>query len=263
MTSALCLSLAAIVPVFLAARDELALTILFDNNPTERDLEAEWGFSCLITGAEKVILFDCGGDGAVLMRNMKKLRVDPQSIDIVVLSHAHGDHTGGLGAVLQRHPRVTVYLLQSFPRRIKDQVTQAGATLREVREPIEICRDVYSTGEQGFAIKEQALAIRTRQGTVVVTGCAHPGIVKIVRRAQTVVPGDVHLALGGFHLCSASRSRISKIVSQLRELGLHKAAPCHCSGQTARELFAQAYGHDYISVGVGSTIRLEPRSERD
>jgi 7,8-dihydropterin-6-yl-methyl-4-(beta-D-ribofuranosyl)aminobenzene 5'-phosphate synthase len=99
--------------------------------------------------------------------------------------------------------------------------------------------------------------IETARGLVVITGCAHPGVVNIVRRAKELTGGEVHLVLGGFHLGGASETRIASIVGAFQQLGVQKVAPCHCSGDVARRLFGETYGEDFIPAGVGS--RLEVR----
>ena len=91
------------VTPFAVAKD-LTLTIVYDNNPCNEELETRWGFSCLVEGLEETILFDVGGEGAVLLRNMKKLGIDIDTIDIVVLSHIHYDHIGGLSTLLEEKP---------------------------------------------------------------------------------------------------------------------------------------------------------------
>ncbi|KYH38709.1 MAG: hypothetical protein AYL28_002660 [Candidatus Bathyarchaeota archaeon B23] len=77
------------------------LIILYDNNPYDPRLEISWGFSCLLNLNQTTILFDTGGDGRLLLNNMKRLGIDPREVDIIVLSHIHGDHVGGLNAVLE------------------------------------------------------------------------------------------------------------------------------------------------------------------
>ncbi len=239
----------------------LTITILYDNNEYDERLETAWGFACLVEGPEKTILFDTGGDSAMLLRNMHTLGLDPRDVDVVVISHIHGDHVGGLAGFLEENHAVTVYLPQSFPESIKDGTKGAGAELIEVSsqkvEPVEICEHVYSTGELGDWIKEQALVIETARGLVVITGCAHPGVVNIVRRAKELTGGEVYLVLGGFHLGSVSAAEIATIVEDFQELGVQKAAPCHCSGDVARRLFEETYGEDFVPAGVGS--RLEVR----
>jgi 7,8-dihydropterin-6-yl-methyl-4-(beta-D-ribofuranosyl)aminobenzene 5'-phosphate synthase len=98
---------------------------------------------------------------------------------------------------------------RSLPQSVKDPVRIAGARLADVHKPIRICEDVYSTGELGTFIKEESLIIKTSKGLVVITGCAHPGIVNIVKRAKEMLKSDVYLVLGGFHLCWMSLSKVN------------------------------------------------------
>jgi len=133
--------------------NDLTLTIVYDNNPYRKNLETRWGFSCYVKGTEKTILFDVGGEGSILLANMRKLGIDPNTVDIIVLSHIHYDHIGGLSDFLKANSQVTVLLPRSLPRSVKDIVKKAGAKLVEVHKQIKICKDVYSTGELGGFIK--------------------------------------------------------------------------------------------------------------
>lgn len=236
---------------------DLNLTIVYDNNPYDKELETRWGFSCLVEGAEKTILFDVGGEGDVLLKNMKKLKIDPKEVDVIVLSHIHHDHIGGLSDFLEKNPKITVYLPESFPKKVKKDVKKMGAKLVEVKKPIKICEDVYSTGELGGWIKEQSLIIKTTKGLVVITGCAHPGVVNIVKKAKKMHKSDLFLVLGGFHLNSMNRKQIKEIVNEIKKGKVMKVAPCHCSGDLARELFEKEYKENFIGVGVGKKIKVE------
>lgn len=235
----------------------LILTIVYDNYSFASELKTAWGFSCLVEGMEKTILFDTGGDGKILLSNMQKLGITPGKIDIVVLSHIHGDHTGGLSSFLTSNPRVSVYLPQSFPESFKKAIREVGAEVIEVKEPLKICDNVYSTGEMGMWIKEESLIIKTATGLVVITGCAHPGIVKIVKKAKEIAEDKVYLVLGGFHLMGATRGRINRIIQEFREEKVKKVAPCHCSGDLTRKLFQEAYKKDFILAGVGKKIKID------
>jgi len=246
----------------------LTVTVIYDNNPYKKELKTEWGFAAFITGTEKNILFDTGG-GRVLLDNMEKLAIEPNSIDVVVLSHIHGDHTRGLGSFLEKNSNVTVYLPVSFPEKFKDNVRDHGAkiveikpvkdktsTSNEVKESLKICENVYSTGQLGKLIKEQSLIIRTDKGLVVITGCAHPGIVNIVNTAKDLIKDDILLVMGGFHLERATKGRIEKIISAFKQLGVRYVGLCHCSGHKARSLFEKHFGSKYINIGVGKVVTL-------
>lgn len=229
----------------------MTVTIVYDNNDYDPRLKTAWGFACLLEFGDHTVLFDTGGDGPTLLGNMDKLGLDPRRIEAVILSHIHGDHTGGLAGLLAVHSDVTVYAPRSFPASFKTQVQAAGAELVEVSKPLEIVPGVYSTGEVRGNIIEQALVAKSAQGLLVITGCAHPGIVRMVEQAQEVGKDDIHLMLGGFHLENKSAEAIERVVAEFRRLGVQKVAPCHCSGDKARKLFAEECGDDYALNGLG------------
>jgi 7,8-dihydropterin-6-yl-methyl-4-(beta-D-ribofuranosyl)aminobenzene 5'-phosphate synthase len=231
------------------------LTIVYDNNAHDTRLRTDWGFACLVESGQSTVLFDTGGNGAILMDNMATLGIDPQAIDAVVLSHAHGDHTGGLRALLDAGVRPTVYALASFALAFKNEV-RAQTELLEVKAPVEVAPGVHTTGRIGSQIPEQALVIEAADGPVILTGCAHPGIVEMVRRARQIVDQDPTLVLGGFHLGQTSKGQVEAIIADLRQLGVRQVAPCHCTGDTARRMFADAFGPDCILAGVGQVIEL-------
>ena len=240
-----------------AAAGDLNLTIIYDNNPYNSELETRWGFSCLIEGIEKTILFDVGGEGSVLLSNIEKLDINPNIVNMVVLSHVHYDHVGGLPDFLRKNSNVTVYMPRSLPQSIKDEVKNADAKLVQVHDFIKICKNVYSTGELGSFLKEQSLIIKTSKGLVIITGCAHPGIVSIIKKAKKELKTDVYLVVGGFHLCWMNTWQIKGIISSVKEEGVKKVAPSHCSGDLARKLFAKVYGKDFILVGVGKKMKIK------
>jgi len=232
------------------------ITVLCDNNQYKEVLETAWGFSCLITGTEQTILFDTGPDGRLLLDNMAKLAVEPESIDTVFLSHIHGDHTGGLHGFLERNSDVTIYLPKSFPKSFKSGAEAKGAQIIEIEQPLKVCENVYSTGQLGKLIKEQSLIMRTEKGLIVITGCAHPGIVKIIDAAMELLKQDVFLVMGGFHLEWMGKGKIEKIISAFKELNVRYVGPCHCSGDKARALFERHFGpeYKYINIGAGKVI---------
>lgn len=230
------------------------ITIVYDNNPHRVGLATGWGFSCLVQGMQKTVLFDTGGDGRLLLANMKKLGIGPREIDAVVISHLHGDHVEGLQTLLSVNRQITTYLPESFPEPFKEMVKKQGARMVTVQGPVKICADLFSIGELGKTPREQALVVRTRRGLVIVTGCAHPGIERVVRTAKERFGADVLLVLGGFHLTGSSRSEIAAVIAGLKKLGVRHVAPCHCTGGAARKLFKRAYGPGFVDLGVGKVV---------
>jgi 7,8-dihydropterin-6-yl-methyl-4-(beta-D-ribofuranosyl)aminobenzene 5'-phosphate synthase len=233
----------------------VGIAIIYDNNPYKKGLETSWGFSCLIKGPAKTILFDTGGDGSLLLRNMKSLGIDPKEIDFVFLSHIHKDHAGGLWHVIERNPKVIVYIPESFPDSFKKEVKGRGITLIEVQRPIKICEGVYSTGELGSDIKEQSLIAQDERGLIVITGCAHPGIVNVVNKVKGLFMEDIYLLVGGFHLGGKSKDELRTIASALKKAGVRNVGPCHCTGDVAREILMQEYQKNFINVDVGRVIK--------
>jgi 7,8-dihydropterin-6-yl-methyl-4-(beta-D-ribofuranosyl)aminobenzene 5'-phosphate synthase len=239
------------------ALKDLTIKVLHDNYPYAQGLKTAWGFSALLIGPERTILFDTGSDGELLLENMARLKVEPAAVDTVVLSHVHADHTGGLTGFLSENPCVQVFLLSSFPQRFKDTVRRYGTTVVEIEQPQQICANVYTTGLVGRLIKEQALIVRTERGLVILTGCAHPGVTHMVDGAVDMFERDaVLLVMGGFHLEWATARKIEKIVAAFERHGVRYAAPTHCSGRNARKVFARHFNDRYIEIGAGKTVTL-------
>ncbi len=124
----------------------------------------------------------------------------------------------------------------------------------------QICPGLYSTGDLEEPIREQALLLQTQKGMIIITGCAHPGIIKIIQHAKDVLPEEVLLVMGGFHLMNDREETIMDVVSQFNALGVRYVAPSHCSGEQARQVLAQAYQRDFLSSGVGKVITLHDLS---
>jgi 7,8-dihydropterin-6-yl-methyl-4-(beta-D-ribofuranosyl)aminobenzene 5'-phosphate synthase len=246
---------ASLTPVVPSSGRPVTITVVFDNNAYQPGLETAWGFACVVQRSDRSILFDTGGDGRMLLANMAALGFDPDDLDTIVLSHAHADHTGGLDALLKANPDVTVYLPQAFLTTFKDRVRAVAAQVVEVTEPMEIAPGLWSTGQMGDSIIEQGLVVQTGSGLAVITGCAHPGIVEMVRKAREVGKGNISLLMGGFHLSSASTATVQQVASGLDDLGIARVAPCHCTGADAVALLATAFGERYQRCGVGLVLR--------
>jgi len=219
----------------------ISITTIYDNYLVNPNLKTGWGFSCLVEIDGKNILFDTGADSPTLLSNMEKMKIEPKQIDTIILSHNHLDHIGGLEGFLEvNEQQAKVYQPTVFSK------------------PTKIANQVYSTGVLGKLIKEQSLIIETTRGLVILTGCAHPGIVNIVKKTKEIFSDQsIYLVLGGFHLSGSSDPELKDIITSFKELGVQKTAPCHCSGDRCRELFKQEYQENFIANGVGKIIEIE------
>jgi len=237
----------------------LRITVVFNNVPQRPGLITGWGFSCLIEGLDKTILFDAGGDGAVLLTNMRRLGLRVEEVGAIVLSHIHTDHTGGLDEFLAEHAELEVWLPAEFPVGFKQAVARRGAHVRPVSAGGRLFDRVWSTGPLHDGIVEQALILDTPKGLVVVTGCAHPGIDRIAETAGRLTGKRIYLLMGGFHLGGADRNKVDGIISRLQALGVEKVAPSHCTGDAAIARLRQAWGEDFVEGGLGAVIEVPVR----
>ena len=240
----------------------VTLKVVYNNYPGGEGLAADWGVGCVVESGDKLTLLDTGAKGPALMANMQHMGIHPDDIAAVVLSHVHGDHTGGLDDFLKVNSRVTAFVPPSFPARYTWGIERSGARCVAARKGEPILPGLWSTGELGTGTKEQGLVAATADGLVVVSGCAHPGIVEMVRGCQQVAAelglksDDVALVTGGFHMLQMGDSQIRRILDQLGALGVRRAAPSHCSGDRTRALFKEILGARYLTGDLGSILTI-------
>ena len=234
----------------------IKLTVAYDNVPYDKSLIADWGFSCCIEGLDKNILFDSGKHGRTLLTNLSKLKKHPASIDEIVVSHDHEDHISGVKTILKECPETNVSVVKSFRSSFKKSVSALGATITEVDQPTIISDHCVSTGElKDFVRNEHSLVVATNAGAIIITGCAHPGVVNIVERAKRITNSEVLLVMGGFHLLSEGNSCAKKVAASLKDLGVRYVAASHCTGgQDITEAFIGVFGNNYLQSGAGRII---------
>jgi 7,8-dihydropterin-6-yl-methyl-4-(beta-D-ribofuranosyl)aminobenzene 5'-phosphate synthase len=238
------------------------ITILYDNRPYDSACLTDWGFSCFIKGFEKTILFDVGEKEDVFLKNVAALKVDLKTVDILILSHFHPDHANAIGALLNLKPGVQIYVPddpRTDPRiqPLKDQIQKAGASVTVIKTPREIFPHVFLTGTMGALIKEQSLILDTASGLIIVTGCAHQGIVSIVQRAKSILKKDIALLLGGFHLLDSPDAVVKGIIDKFKENGVRQIGATHCTGDKAIQMIRDAYKENFVEIGAGKKIVLK------
>lgn len=274
----------------LLAQDNPRITIIADAFSDRDDVRLDWGFAALVEYRGKRILFDAGNDAELLAENARALGIDLTRLDFVVISHRHGDHANGLRHILSINPDVPIYApagdeyfgtttpaayferarpdlpasMRYFGGNVPAAVTRAGpwpVQFRRVTGRVEIApgislvanRDPYGAYRE---TPELSLVLETPAGQVVVVGCSHPGIERILASVDaktTPVAGIV----GGLHLVTTPEAEIDRLVDALRnEWNVRAVAAGHCSGEYAFAAMRRAYGERYYYVGVGSTVEF-------
>jgi len=234
----------------------MQLEIVCDNRIYDKKLDICWGFSCLIN---ENLLFDTGESEEVLLGNMQKLNIPVKNISTVIISHDHYDHTGGLAGLLRENSKIKVYGLSKFSSSFKKKVKKSGAKLIEENKFTQIMPDIYLTGEMATyygnsPLSEESLIIRANPGLVIITGCSHPGIIKIIEKVKKNLPEPIYLVVGGFHLMDKDERLVDIIVKKFRELEVSRVAPTHCTGDKPIEMFKKEYKENFIEAGAGKTI---------
>jgi 7,8-dihydropterin-6-yl-methyl-4-(beta-D-ribofuranosyl)aminobenzene 5'-phosphate synthase len=218
-----------------------------------------WGVSFLVG---RDLLFDSFGDAKVFSGNMRKFGVDVAKIRHVVLSHDHWDHISGTWGLVSGRRDITVYICPGFGEEVKGRIFSCAAGVVECEAFSAIKEDVFSTGRiralpPGRDIPEHSLVLKSADGLSVITGCAHPGIVNIVKRVKEHFPGEeVSCVLGGFHLKDNGREENLRIISGLRDLGVRRVAPTHCTGSGATRMMCEVFGAGFMKVSEGDTLEL-------
>jgi len=236
------------------------LTVVFDNVAGVPGLITGWGFSAFIRGYEKTILFDAGADGQTLLSNLRALSLDPGYIQLVVLSHAHSDHAGGLPELLSHAPETELIVPEGLPRRLEEAIEETGVRYRTADAGEELASGVTTTGSlQGKHI-EQGLILTGGRGPILVTGCAHPGVKAMLLEAGGVAGEPVDTIVGGFHLHAFRRGNTRSLAEELKELGLRAIAPSHCTGERATTILAEVFRDGFIESGLGRSIILDDGS---
>ena len=235
------------------------IKLLFDSTAINHKFKTGWGFSCLINNH---ILFDTGANGEALLNNFHLMSIDLSDIDKIIISHEHYDHTGGLWKILENKKNLDIYICPNFNQVFKNKIKKLGSNPIDSQPFQEIDKNIFTTGEiksfyKGNFTPEQSLVLKTHKGLIIITGCAHPGIITIINKVKEKFPHDnVYLVLGGFHLTGKSKKEIETIIKKFKSLKVQKVAPLHCSGELAKELFKQNYGNNFIQLRVGDYMCL-------
>ena len=230
--------------------------IVYNNMEAQEGLSADWGFAAWIELNGEVYLFDTGGKGDVLSSNLEKLGLDPARVGEIIISHMHWDHIGGLPGISKEiKPNTVVHLPEAADKELTGQMEhldfQVNSNFKEIGKDIWITSVLENPANQ---IKEQALVIVNGEKYIILTGCAHPGIVQICEEVAGFFPEKKgELVTGGFHLRGVHDSVVKGISGSIEKLGFEKVAPSHCTGEKAVEIFKQLWGENYTRLNLGDS----------
>lgn len=236
--------------------EPVTVTVIYDNYVHTEGMKADWGYSIVVRGLDKTVLFDAGARPEIFESNFKKMGVDPSSIDAVVFSHEHGDHIGGISAFVKMKTGIPVIMPDAFPPQFKQKMADSGMKPLMVKEPAMICEHLYTSGVFDFPLAEQALVLDTKKGLVVMTGCSHPGITDMLKDIKAKFNKTPYMVFGGFHLLNKSDEEMEEIIAEMKSLGVARCGATHCTGDRQIRLIKEAFGENYFELGAGNTITI-------
>ena len=235
----------------------VTIKVIYDNYVKANGLQADWGYSIVIEGTDKNILFDAGAKPEIFEANFRKMGIKADEIGYIVISHEHGDHTLGIPAFARMKKDIPVIIPYSFSGRFRKLMVNYGLEPVLVNEPAMICENLFTSGEFDYQIPEQALVLNTRQGLVVMTGCSHPGIVEMLKKIKSSFNRNIYMVFGGFHLLDKSGQEMAEIISEMKALGVVKCGATHCTGEEQIRMFKDSFGDNYFELGAGNTIVIQ------
>lgn len=286
---------ATIVAPAQAEQSPAQITVIYDAFGKTSNMQKDWGFSALIEYGGKRILFDTGNNAEIFAHNVQAKNIDLTKLDFAIVSHRHGDHTSGLNYLLKVNPTVKIYAPQEnfgvFGSSLPGNFYKSVETLPEdmryfdgkpqekfrfgspwpnanftlIAKTTEIEPGIHlillnGTWGVDLEVKEISLAIDTPDGTVLIVGCSHPTIEKIVETTKATINKPIHLVMGGTHLLPAKDDQIKTIAASLRDnWKVEYVAPGHCTGEPAFAILKESFGDRYLYAGLGTTILLGPK----
>lgn len=224
----------------------ITITSLYDNVYT-KPFKGGWGLSLWIDIDTKYqILFDVGWNADILLHNLKEAKLDLQNLKDIFLSHQHWDHLGGITGLLSKlnDSNIRVHVPLNFSKNLKEEIGRSSEVITYKGGITEIFDQIFSTGQinSNIGLLEQSLLINTSNGLVVVTGCSHPGLDVIIKRAREV--NEIILCVvGGFH----GFEQYDKLDD------ITKIYPIHCSKN--KEEIVKKYSNTF-SLDVGDSLIL-------
>ena len=286
----------------------MKLTTLIENTQDKnKNLKYEHGLSMYIETDKCNILFDTGKTGDFI-ENAKALNIDLKCIDVLILSHAHYDHCGGVRKLFETYnitPQIIVSehffentdryhysdgnLKSDFSKETgytyvgidfdREYIESKSAFINFVQSDIlEVSDDVFVFSNfnkyydfeklnKDMKLKidddynidtfndEIAVGVKTKDGIIILLGCAHPGFLNIVNTIRERTNEKIVGIIGGTHLIEADDERINKSIECINTLNVHLLGLSHCTGEKAINLFSENCKCSFMNI-TGTTLTL-------
>lgn len=273
----------------------LQITAVVENESCLPELEARHGLCVHIETDEHSILFDLGRD-SLLLENSTKLGIDLTKVDIVVLSHGHADHGGALPIFLTYNKKAKIYLREEafIPLYLQkgEELVYSGLDQNYHRHPQLIFTEerydinhnihlfsgvvpgylnpssnqyLYQKSKEDYVhddfCHEQNMILHREGKYILFAGCAHSGIINILKKAEKQINGTIDIVIGGFHLFNPgtlkyeSDELIDLIAEELKKTKTIFYT-CHCTGKYAFERMKKTLGDQVQYFSTGTIIKL-------
>jgi len=216
----------------------MRITIVYDNEIYQQNigLVKDWGFSCLIEIDNEKILFDTGAKGEILINNLNKLKIEPETITKIIISHEHWDHNGGLEKLSPLVKNVELYRFEK-QKKYNNMKNKDSEKLQKITD------NVFTTGRlPGEPVDEQSLILKQKNDYYVITGCSHSKVKNILKHAEK--HGKIKGLIGGLHGFNE--------FDILKDLEI--IIPCHCT-KHIKEI-KKLYPDKTEDGGVGKIINF-------
>lgn len=274
----------------------MRIAVLMENTALSEEFKSSHGLSFYIETKNHKILFDMGPDEGFLA-NAERLGIDIGAVDIAFLSHGHYDHGGGLKAFFEVNDKAEVHMQKKafgefyahdpdgtiryigLPEELKDHPrivlhtgdykidgsiqVFAGITGREYYSPANdrLFQSMNGHHIQDLFMHEQNLLLKEGNKIILIAGCAHNGIVNIMKKAETYAPAGIDYVFGGLHLRKAyddpekEKAFLSGLAAKLLE-SRSSYYTCHCTGTQAYEGLHEKMGDRICYLPAGSVIQI-------
>lgn len=273
----------------------MKIVTLLDDKPSDEKLSNTHGLSLYIETKDKKLLFDLGPNN-YYKKNAKKLGIDLNDVDYLVISHGHNDHGTGIKQFLKSNKKCEAYVSK---RAFEDHVKRNGRQYDDIgigkapksdrihfvnREKLELSDTIFicdkvdfkkpPIGDDNLMIYEDGqyiedhfhheiyVVIKEEDNVVLITGCSHKGIDNIVESIENNMKGKITHIVGGLHFTHydtfnlRQTDHLQKIGDKFTKQRNMNVFACHCTGDDAYFELKQTMRDNLHQLNTGSIINI-------